>query len=194
MREKPIALSATSTSQRTAPDLASSATRCASSVPTNTVDSRIATPRFTPREADVEHVGPHLGRPCPQPLSGARIQRGDGARRFGHVHDAIGHDRGRFDEPVVHLVGPYDPQISHVPVVDLVQLRKPVGRVVARVGEPALRPRNRLRRGVRRGLGRWPVVPVPRRARWPRQRVRGPRGTRQTGAGGRLSPCCQISS
>ena len=47
VRENPIALSATSTSQRTAPDLASSATRWASSVPTYSVESRMATPRFT---------------------------------------------------------------------------------------------------------------------------------------------------
>src|SRR5713101_8391067 len=56
----PERLSATATSHRTAPVLALSATKCASTVPTKTRSSKMATPRFTSLDGLKELAGGEL--------------------------------------------------------------------------------------------------------------------------------------
>ena len=75
----------------------------------------------------------------PQRPSRFRIERDHVARRAGHVHDAIHHNRRRLDLLTMHLVDPLRPQPVDVVDCDLIQAAVVMASIIAAVGQPVAR-------------------------------------------------------
>ena len=91
------------------------------------------------RRADDDDVGRDGRRVGPHGPSGAHVERRDGARRFGDVHDAVGHERRRLHHARPHLVRPRHLEARDGLAVDLIQRRVALRLVGPGIGEPVLR-------------------------------------------------------